>query len=469
MVKFTSMKKICNTIILVFITQFIYSQNQAYNWFFGDHVGMTFSTNPPSIITGGQLNTSEGCASISDTNGNLLFYTDGITVWNSTHSVMLNGTGLLGNSSSTQSALIIPSPGNSTMYYLITAPVNTSNNPLAYSIIDLTVNNGLGALIVKNTPLLASSTEKQTAVYHSNGSDVWIIAHEKNNNVFKVFLLTSTSISLTPVTSTLGNITYGGVGQLKASPCGNQIAMVNYEDVNLPSILELFDFNNSTGVVSNPQLIRQWTVYNGAYGVEFSPDNSKLYASIISPALVVQFDLLAGSQTAITSSEDTIGISPNNNNGSLQLGPDGNIYLSKRFDSTIACIKNPNQPSDSVVYIEHFLAYGNFGGTLGLPAFVTSLFCNIPSGISSISNVNNFTVYPNPFDDNISILTDNQNLKNANFSVKNVFGQTVFEKREDNLNHNPTKTIDLSFLASGIYLLEIDTEGERTVKKIIKE
>lgn len=71
-------------------------------------------------LTNGQLNTLEGCATIADTTGSLLFYTDGITVWNRNHVPMPNGSGLLGNPSSTQSGIIVPYPGNTDLYYVFT-------------------------------------------------------------------------------------------------------------------------------------------------------------------------------------------------------------------------------------------------------------------------------------------------------------------------------------------------------------
>ena len=88
--------------------------------FFGANAGVNFSTGNPAYIAGGQINTLEGCASISDPQGALLFYTDGSRVWDKNHTVMPNGTGLYGDDSSTSSGLIVPSPNNSNIYYIFT-------------------------------------------------------------------------------------------------------------------------------------------------------------------------------------------------------------------------------------------------------------------------------------------------------------------------------------------------------------
>jgi hypothetical protein len=89
----------------------VLAQNESQKWYFGSNAGLDFSTNPPTPLTNGMLNTIEGCATICDALGNLLFYTDGSTVYDQTHAVMANGTGLSGNSSSTQSAIIVKKPG----------------------------------------------------------------------------------------------------------------------------------------------------------------------------------------------------------------------------------------------------------------------------------------------------------------------------------------------------------------------
>ena len=130
------------------------AQLEASNWYFGIQAGITFSTNPPSALSGGQINQQEGCCSISDDEGNLLFYSDGQSVWDRNHDLMPNGTGLLGGVSSTQSSIVVQDPGNDMKYYLITAPQQATTNPLAYSIIDMSLNGGNGEVTsTKNVSL----------------------------------------------------------------------------------------------------------------------------------------------------------------------------------------------------------------------------------------------------------------------------------------------------------------------------
>ena len=384
---------------------------------------------------------------------------------------MPNGFNLLGSPTSTQSALILPAPGSSTLFYLITAPYNYSTDPLAFSIIDMTLNNGFGAVTVKNDTLLAVSTEKVTAVYNRNGTDIWIIAHGFGNNNFYSFQLTSAGINLVPVISSVGNSiidTINAIGYLKVSPKGNQLAMANMNYGPDNSTFELFDFDDSTGAVSNALILGQTTVAQGFYGVEFSPDNSKLYVSITSPGTIVQYDLLAGSPAAIVASLDTIGISPTNFNGALQTGPDGSIYLVKATSDSLACITNPNQLGSACNYIENYIVFTS-GGALGLPNFLTSYFCNIPSAVPSINQKQAISIYPNPFNTDLNVEIKILNIKDLAITIYDVLGQPVFNNHQRIAVNHYTKTIDLGFLSKGIYFLELIADGNRTAKKIVKD
>ncbi len=98
-------------------------------------------------------------------------------------------------------------------------------------------------------------------------------------------------------------------------------------------------------------------------------------------------------------------------------------------------------------------------------------FCDTTSTTAVHENINSNSLkfFPNPFISQISITIQKQNLKQATFAIKNILGQTIFSKQENNLSNTYTKTIDLNFLSKGIYLLDVNINGERTVTKIVKE
>ena len=162
-----------------------FSQREAGRWYFGNNAGLDFTSGAPITLTDGKLATHEGCSTISDQHGNLLFYSDGINVWDKAHHLMPNGTGLLGHESSTQSAIIIPKAGSKTQYYIFTVdepdPEEPVNNGLNYTLVDLTLHNGFGDVVTseKNVHLITyesndpeeshlKCSEKITAVQHND-------------------------------------------------------------------------------------------------------------------------------------------------------------------------------------------------------------------------------------------------------------------------------------------------------------
>src|SRR5688572_27382027 len=159
------MNKVLLCVLLVLSLTAVKAQKEANIWYFGAQAGMDFNGGAPVSLSNGQLYTTEGCASIADANGNLLFYTEGVNVYNRLHVTMPNGTGLMGGTSASQSAMILPVPGNSTQYYIFTVP-NTASGGLTYSMVDMTLAGGNGDVTTKNAALGAVNVaEKLTATY----------------------------------------------------------------------------------------------------------------------------------------------------------------------------------------------------------------------------------------------------------------------------------------------------------------
>jgi WD40 repeat protein len=268
------MKKRHLFLTLFFLCCNVYSQGEANIWYFGYNAGLDFTTGNPIALNNSQQQTVEGSATISDAGGQLLFYTDGNFVWNKNHEIMSNGTGLLGNPSSTQSAVIIPKPNSISIYYIITVTLLGGNNGVRYTEVDMNLNGGLGNVTSnKNILLLSPATEKISAVKQNNCEDFWVVVHKYGNNSFYAYSITSTGINLTPVISSVGttisNLPNRTIGYLKFSPDGKKIISSNYQQN-----VELYDFDNATGIISNPKIIS--TKYAN-YGVEFSPLGNVAY------------------------------------------------------------------------------------------------------------------------------------------------------------------------------------------------
>ncbi len=363
-------------LIFFLITSISFAQGEANFWFFGGFSGLDFNTGSPVVVNGGQLNTSEGCASISTSNGQLLFYTDGITVYNRNHQVMINGTGLLGDVSSTQSATIVPKPGSQTLYYIFTLDAFAGANGFRYSVVDVSLDGGLGAVTSeKNILLYTPSCEKLAIVKNVNLTDYWIVTHAWNSNSFLSYSLTASGVTNTPVVSNVGAVVTGDVqnswGYMKIAPDGSRIAVCNSE-----IDAELLDFNASTGVVSNSLVLNTFAFNTGYnYGVEFSPDSKKLYLSLVNflpvPCQVIQYDLTAPN---ILSTETEVFSSPTIVPVALQLGPDNKIYIAQYDSSKLGVINNPNGNGISCNLQMNSIDLGSGICKLGLPPFVSSFF-----------------------------------------------------------------------------------------------
>jgi gliding motility-associated-like protein len=337
------------------------------NWYFGNTAGVSFASGAPVALTNGVLSTTEGCASISTEAGNLLFYTDGVTVWNANHLPMTNGTGLTGHASSTQSAIIVQQPLNPNRYFIFTADADVGPNGIRYSVVDMSLSAGLGAVTTtKNVPLQTPSCEKICAVRHCNNRDVWIVSHDWNSNTFRTWLLTPTGLNTTPVLSNAGIVPSGivqsGYGQLKANLDGNRLLACYYGFAGSgANRIEAYDFNNSTGVVSNAITLASDV---GLYGCEFSPNGRMAYGAT-NPGTLIQFNLCAGNAAAIVASRFVVATT-GPIIGSLQLGPDGRIYIA-RNSTFLSVINNPNTAGAGCGFVNGAIPLAGRTSRVGLP------------------------------------------------------------------------------------------------------
>ncbi|MCX6275317.1 MAG: T9SS type A sorting domain-containing protein [Bacteroidetes bacterium] len=368
------------TWLFIFCTLIAGASNETNIWYFGNGCGLDFNSGSPVSINGGMVYTYEGCSSICDSNGDLLFYSDGLTVWNKNHQVMSNGTGLTGDYSSTQSAMIVQQPGNTNIYYVF-----TTFTTLNYSVVDMTLNGGLGDVTPAKNVFMMTGAEKLCAVKHSNGNDVWIIMHESGTDGFNAFLLTSAGIAVVPVHSNTGLADGGIVGQMKVSPTGTKIAIGLFNAVETVS---LCDFDPATGIASNGFAIPTLNVTQ-SYGVEFSPDGSKLYNTGENSWFnITQYDMNAGTPAAIIASATIIGTTGGVLPAGMQLGPDLKIYVTLYQSGFLAVINDPNVLGTGCNFVDNAVSLGVNVCQIGLPGNVASLFASnlLPNAIFSSPN-----------------------------------------------------------------------------------
>lgn len=349
-------------------------------WYFGEGAGLNFNVIPPQPLTNSAMFTMEGCATISDKRGSLLFYTDGETVYNKNHQPMPNGTNLLGNKSSTNSAIIIPNPGDTNLYYIFTADCaeNSFANGYNYSVVDIRLDGGLGNITVqKNINLYKPGTERLTAVKASNGIDYWVITKGINNNRFTVYKVDCNGINLNPVISDVGvvhvdDLTHGaGIGAIKVSPDGKKVCVAAYWPVGIG---QLFDFDNVTGNLSNPIDLTGYTPVPGfIYGVEFSPNSKLLYISSNGDRTLNQYDITSGNAAIINASKFVLNTAPLYS-GALQLSPDRRIFMASIFAQKISVVNNPDVYGAGCNFSLGTVDLAGKVCRSGLPAYIASFF-----------------------------------------------------------------------------------------------
>jgi gliding motility-associated-like protein len=348
------LKKYLQCILLIYSLQ-SFSQGEANIWYFGINAGLDFNTNPPTPLNNlslGPMFSSEGCSTISDSNGNLLFFTNGEKVWNKNLELMPNGDNLAGHNSSSQSSAIIPFPGTYNFaenrfdrYFLVTLDdyiENPGNDKgVRFSEIDMTLDSGLGDITEnKNIHLFGTSTnEKVTVIPHSNGCDYWVILKVVDSNEFYTYHISSSGFDANPVISTTSLFVDARPGQMKASPNNKLISYA--QSTGDYSGFYVLNFDNSTGLITDK--FTDIESDNSQYGTEFSPNSELVYKSAGSK--IYQYNLNVSSNSEFVNSKFEIN-STTTGLLSMQLAPDGKIYIARPvFNSTtqgLGVINNPN-------------------------------------------------------------------------------------------------------------------------------
>lgn len=356
-------------------------------WFFGNNAGLDFAGGSPQPITDGQIKTPEGTSSISNSKGQLLFYTDGIKVYNKDGAVMPSKggdtTSLGGSPNSTQSALIVPQPtcrGCEYLYYIFTTSEINGKKQFSYSVVDMRRNGGKGEVVEKNILLNGNTTERIASVRNDRDSSYWVVTHDYKSNVFRIYHATKTGLQESGVfpLGAVQDTTSKAEGYMKFSTADStgmrRLAVV----VPGPprNLVQIYNFNDSTGRLTGPITVDLGPAPPKAYGVEFSPDGTKMYVSLqkgskdTTLSRLWQFDI-TGDSARIADSKILIDSSATKIYGALQIGSDGRIYLAIKDSQYLGVINVPDQDSqEEVRFVTNGIFLGGKISQLGLPNFV---------------------------------------------------------------------------------------------------
>ncbi len=388
--------------------------NEANIWYFGNGNGLDFNQDTPKKLTNG-LFSGGTISTICDANsGNLLFYTDGMSVINHIHKVVKNGNGLLGHATN----VIVPYPQKKGFYYIFSVSiddtkkseyekldttklvkisenywskmvakydtVNQKTARLYYHLVDMNKNNGLGEVILKNQLMYKSVRADLTVARHANGKDFWLITHEFMNNHFRVYLINEKGLQDNFLMSKIGVKLYTDDmarlehKHIKISANFNHLYLVESRFAN---VIQVFKFDNKTGKIGDFITLKEKDLHY-LEGLEFSPDGSKLYLNFIyyneEKWQIKQYDLNLKENEILKNGKNILFKSNQKNfnrdemfNGDMQLAKDGKIYITKGGVNSIGVIENPNEILDKAKL--NFTAYSYPQSTRNYLANITHL------------------------------------------------------------------------------------------------
>ena len=435
-------------------------------------------------------------SNVSDNNGNVLFYTNGYYLADASNDTMQNGSGINPSAYTTyfsdglgipQANIIIPKPNNADVYYLFHSTVDTfpgysHSRYLYYSIIDMTLNGGFGAVTSKNQILITDSLNygKIAACKHANGRDWWVICHKLNSNKFFKLLITPAAI-LGPYTQDLGNVRVAGAGESWFSPNGEFYAHYWKNGAGIGN-LEIFTFDRCNGSFSNPISIGVPFENGTQVGLAFSPNSQVLYVSNVFH--VYQFDLtaanIAATQLTVATYDSFVSVFPGFPQGFptlfglSALAPDGKIYITTgngtihmhTIDNPdvigIGCNVNQHSVQLQSVYFNTLPNHPNY--FLGCDTTCTTCLVGLPDFPEGEALT--VRAFPNPSNGNFTLQFLVQKIS-GEMEIYDVMGNLVL--KEYVAPWSQYKRVNIDGLAKGIYLCKLKWGSIEGSVKVIKE
>lgn len=433
----------------------VQGQNEYNMWTFGLNAGLDFNTDPPSVFDCA-LTSIESCGTICDHTGALLFYTNGGAfveesiypggVWNANHELMPNGD--LSQSVTCQSSfyapMVIKDPGTFNEYYIfhMDCSENAYDGGLRYHKVDMTLENGLGDVTEKDVAVHGAVNEGLMCIWHENETHFWLIVKEANSDSMLSFLVTEDGIQ-PPVITTLETT---DPAILFSDYNGEQIV------VQASGITYMYLFDNETGTLSLTGSFLASQAYKS-----FSPSGEFLYRygfnATTLEAEIIQIDFSDLDNIIETSVGIAGGLG-----WPIHLAPDGKMYMTDAFTSTMHRINNPDLPGELCNFEANAIDLGTGQGAYGLPLYPVPRIESNPTAIENLSNPD-IRVFPNPAKTAISF---SKTLNNQTALAYNSLGAKV----EVTISGNQA---DISNLASGLYTLVFLQAGETSTLKFVKD
>jgi hypothetical protein len=367
-----------------------------WHWTFGNGCHIEFAGGgDPSVAPDHAFNSHEGSATFSDGAGQLLFYTDGETLYDRNDFIVATGIG--GGMSSCHSAIIVPPAGGGALYHVFA--VYEWDNPgfiREVSHTKIKVSGSTVTLDTPPTPLPAPAvgpkraSEKLGVIPHVDCEKYWVVALHceapkiesvGKGVVYAMLVDSDAGVSLTVPTKYPWPDSWFGLS-MKFSPDGSLIAMASR------TTIDIMNFDRATGVVTAHSQI-QYPLgtdfsWGYAYGVEFSPNGKYLYFTGYFDGRICRHTIAPAttpipfSNVTVLGQWPTVGSPRPFRIGALQLAPNGKIYGTKVTQKELFEIGDPNSPVATASGVKLDMIAKNAAGgplllnktaDLGLPTF----------------------------------------------------------------------------------------------------
>jgi gliding motility-associated-like protein len=313
----------------IFVVNYAVSQNEANVWYFQSKCGLDFKTGIPMILNDGHVNVGIANATISDSLGNYLFSCDWQYYYTKNGSIMQNGEVLLcpGHSGLT----IVKWPGTDKIYYVFTSGNVDINPGFYYSLVDMKLFNGQGAVIEKNIPVGSGwDVSGNVAIVKREGTEnIWVITRKFYEDALAAYLVDENGLNPNPVLSMRPDREDEATtnwGFIKISP-DKKFLISTYQNFGHMEISRFDAFSGKSDYMYTITQPVEWP-YIGLIGIEFSPDSKYLYTNYglnsIDTTVLYQYDMkLILDSTEFTNTAICIG---RGSTTGLQLARDGKIY-----------------------------------------------------------------------------------------------------------------------------------------------
>ena len=464
-------------------------EDQSNNiWYFGNGAGLDFNRDPdnPDAPTPRPIenphpqNIPAGVTTISDQAGEVLFYTDGQTVWDLNGNPMENGENIGGDNLSSQSVLAIPLPQEKTLFYLFTTQTSAGGtNQVKFSLVDIKGDNpdGVGNVVSSDNFLFSPSTQHSAAL--GAGDTTWVAFHELGNNTFRFYPVTNEGVGQPVFSSVGGNHNFGtGIGSMKFSPDGTKLAVTISEGGS--NRVEIFDFDQETGELKEYAILDLGD-QGDIYGLEFSEDGGRIYVSYQNggpgveelfiqatettdnsdpdnPVITTCPDCFENADTpeeikqCIVDSRTTVPDTQGLPLGALQIGPDGQIYVAVVGSNLIGQIQvgeNCNPSNFNQNAVEPMPGTTN----LGLPSFVQNSGSSIPD--PSLSGPERLCLDPELGAVGLFEGGGEPDIDSYFWTITNEADSVVHTSGGPG---EEFQSLEFSFPASGIYLVDLEVD-----------